>query len=73
MPLLATGGGVLRRLTGSTNTARNTMVNPVEEQKRQDRLDAWYKQDGRGSKKHPMHSLYTGLADKYMNKDDDNA
>jgi hypothetical protein len=49
------------------------MVNPVEEQKRQDRLDAWYKQDGRGSKKHPMHSLYTGLADKYMDKGDDNA
>jgi hypothetical protein len=49
------------------------MVNPVEEQTRQDRLDAWYKQDGRGSKKHPMHSLYTGLADKYMDKGDDNA
>lgn len=73
MPLPAMGGDAPRRLTGSTNIARNTMVNPVEEQKRQDRLDAWYKKDGRGSKKHPMHSLYTGLADKYMNKEQGDA
>ena len=48
------------------------MVNPVEEQKRQDQLDAWYKQDGRDDESHPMHSLYTGLADKYMNKEHGN-
>ena len=66
------GGGALKRPTGSTNTAHNTMVNSAEEQKRQDNLEAWYKKDGRGSKKHPMHSLYTGLADKYMNKEQDN-
>jgi len=48
------------------------MVNPVEEQKRQDQLDAWYKQDGRDDKSHPMHALYTGLADKYMNKEQGN-
>lgn len=45
------------------------MVNPVEEQKRQDQLDAWYKEDGRDDESHPMHSLYTGLADKYMKKE----
>ena len=45
------------------------MVNPVEEQKRQDQLDAWYKEDGREDKDHPMHALYTGLADKYMKKE----
>lgn len=50
-----------------------TMVDPIEEQKRQDRLDEWYKKDGRDSKDHPMRCLYTGLADKYMNKDQKNA
>lgn len=69
MPLPATGGGALRLLTGSTNTTHSTMVNPVEEQKRQDQLEAWYKQDGRESKDHPMHAVYTGLADKYMKKE----
>lgn len=66
-------GDALRLLTGSTNIARNTMINPVEEQKRQDRLESWYEQDGRNEKNHPLHCLYTGLADKYMNKGDDNA
>jgi len=42
------------------------MVNPIEEQRRQDRLDAWYEQDGRNDKSHPLHALYTNLADKYM-------
>lgn len=37
---------------------------------RQKRLNDWYKMDGRDSKDHPMHSLYTGLAEKYMNKED---
>jgi hypothetical protein len=45
------------------------MVNPIEEQKRQDRLEAWYENDGRNDKNHPMYSLYTGLAAKYMNKE----
>jgi len=66
------GGGVPKLLTGSTNIAHNTMINHVEEQQKQERLDSWYKQDGRGSKKHPMHALYTGLADKYMNKEQGN-
>lgn len=73
MPLPVTGGGALRRLTGSTNIAHSTMVNPVEEQKRQDRLESWYEQDGRSDKSHAMHSLYTGLADKYMNKEQGDA
>lgn len=49
------------------------MVNPVEEQKRQDRLESWYEQDGRNEKTHPLHCLYTGLADKYMNKEQSDA
>jgi hypothetical protein len=49
------------------------MVNPFEEQKRQDRLEGWYKKDGRHDKSHPMYSLYTGLAEKYMNKEQENA
>jgi len=71
-PLLATGGGALKLLTGSTNTAPNTMVNPFEEQGRQDRLESWYEQDGRNDRSHPMYALYTGLADKYMNKEQGN-
>jgi len=46
------------------------MVNPVEEQKRQDRLEAWYKQDGREDKNHPLYALYTGLAHKYSGNED---
>ena len=49
------------------------MVNPIEEQLRQDRLEAWYKEDGRDDKAHPMHALYTGLADKYMSKEQGDA
>jgi len=49
------------------------MVNPIEEQKRQDRLEAWYEKDGRNDKNHPMYALYTGLADKYMNKEQGDA
>jgi hypothetical protein len=67
------GGGALKLLIGSANIARNTMVNHVEQQQRQERLEDWYKKDGRGSKRHPMHSLYTGLAEKYMNKEQENA
>jgi hypothetical protein len=49
------------------------MVNPIEEQKRQDRLDSWYEKDGRDDKSHSLHSLYTGLASKYMNQEQANA
>lgn len=39
--------------------------NPIEQQARQDQLDAWYEADGRHAKDHPMHAHYTGLAEKY--------
>jgi hypothetical protein len=35
---------------------------PIEQQKRQDLLDAAYMADGRDGE-NPMHSLYTGLAE----------
>lgn len=38
---------------------------PIEQQAVQDRLDAWYEQDGRHEPSHPMHCLYTGLAEQY--------
>lgn len=48
-----------------------TMSNYVSEQlERQKRLNKWYELDGRHDKDHPMHSLYTGLAEKYTNKED---
>ena len=65
-------GGALKLLTGSKNCLLVDMVDPIEEQKRQDRLDSWYEQDGRNEKDHPLHSLYTGLAEKYMNKEEAN-
>ena len=36
--------------------------NPTEQQARQDHLDALYLADGRDNPDHPMHALYTGLA-----------
>jgi hypothetical protein len=48
------------------------MVNPIEEQKRQDRLERWYEKDGRTEKSHPFYSLYTGLAEKYKNEEQEN-
>lgn len=38
--------------------------NPIEQQAVQDQLDAWYEQDGRHDPAHPMHALYTGLAEQ---------
>jgi hypothetical protein len=38
----------------------------VADQATQDRLDAWYKEDGREDPTHPMYSLYTGLAEKFQ-------
>jgi hypothetical protein len=34
---------------------------PVEQQLRQEHLDALYEADGRHDPKHPKHALYTGL------------
>jgi hypothetical protein len=39
--------------------------NPIEQQKIQDRLEAWYVEDGRDNPEHPLHSFYTGLAEKF--------
>lgn len=36
-------------------------INHKEQQQRQDFLEALYLADGRASKDHPMHGLYTGL------------
>ena len=72
MLLPFTAGGAPRPLTGSRNCLLIDMVDPIEEQKRQDRLESWYEQDGRNEKDHPLHSLYTGLAEKYMNKEEAN-
>jgi|GEM_PF-4205000 len=44
--------------------------NPVEQQAIQDRLDAWYKEDGRHDPRHPAHATYTGLAAKYAQRSD---
>lgn len=46
-----------------------TMVDRIEEQKRQKRLEDWYEKDGRADKDHPLHALYTGLAEKYNNEE----
>ncbi len=39
--------------------------NPVEQTLRQQVLDDWYRRDGRDEPSHPLHSVYTGLAEKY--------
>ena len=67
------GGGVLRPHAGSKNTAHTEMViDPIEENKKQERLEGWFLQDGRDKKEHEFYMLYTGLADKYMNKEGEN-
>lgn len=38
---------------------------PSEQQARQDALDALYLEDGRDRHDHPLHGLYTGLAQQY--------
>lgn len=45
----------------------NPDCNPVEQQARQDELDARYLEDGRDNPAHPFHALYTGL---YNNSND---
>jgi len=47
-----------------------TMSEAIEQMDRQKRLNEWYEKDGRHDKSHPFHSLYTGLAEKYMNKEE---
>lgn len=43
----------------------NSECNPIEQQKVQERLESWYLKDGRDNPEHPLHSVYTGLAEKY--------
>ncbi len=43
----------------------NPNCNPIEQQKVQDRLERWYFEDGRDNPEHPLHSVYTGLAEKF--------
>ena len=38
-----------------------TDCNPIEQQARQDQLEALYEADGRHDPAHPLHSTYTGL------------
>lgn len=45
----------------SQQVVKAAWENVVEDQRRADFLDFLYEQDGRGSKDHPLHSLYTGL------------
>lgn len=71
MPLPVMGGGALRPHAGSRNTALiDMLIDPIEENKKQERLDGWFLQDGRDKKGHEFYMLYTGLADKYMNKEE---
>lgn len=43
--------------------------NPIEQQARQDQLDALYEADGRHDPAHPDHATYTGLAAKYAQQE----
>lgn len=47
----------------------NPDCNPIEQQARQDRLEAAYQASGRADKSHPKHSLFTGLL---TDQNDDN-
>lgn len=46
------------------------MVDYIEENKRQERLEALYIKDGRTDPAHPFHALYTGLHQQALNNDD---
>lgn len=41
---------------------------PIEQNQRQDLLEAWYEADGRHDRSHPQHGLYTGLAEQYRDQ-----
>lgn len=48
------------------SVSTNAMAcDPTEQQARQDVLDALYLLDGRDRPDHPMHAVYTGLAQQY--------
>lgn len=47
----------------------NTDCDPVIQQQVQDRLDRMYELDGRSDPTHPMHCLYTGLAEKFAGEE----
>lgn len=50
-------------MTKTTEQIRKDAVADVlQQQARQDELDAMYFADGRGETMHKLHSLYTGLA-----------
>ncbi len=38
---------------------------PIEQQAIQDQMELWYETDGRHDLNHPLHGLYTGLAETY--------
>jgi hypothetical protein len=64
------GGGAPRPHAGSRNTALiDMLIDPIEENKKQERLDGWFLQDGRDKKGHEFYMLYTGLAHKYMKQE----
>lgn len=42
------------------------LCDPLEQQARQDALDDLYERDGRDRHDHPLHGLYTGLAQQYL-------
>lgn len=49
----------------------NPDCNPVEQQLRQDALDALYLKDGRDDKNHPHHATYTNLFQSYAAESND--
>jgi hypothetical protein len=70
VPLPVMGGGAPRPHAGSRNTALiDMLIDPIEENKKQERLDGWFLQDGRDKKGHEFYMLYTGLAHKYMKQE----
>lgn len=70
MPPPAMAGDAPRLRTGSKNSALiDMLIDPIEENKKQERLDGWFLQDGRDKKGHEFYMLYTGLADKYRNEE----
>tara|TARA_Y100001973_G_scaffold46219_1_gene68910 strand:+ start:342 stop:524 length:183 start_codon:yes stop_codon:yes gene_type:complete len=39
-----------------------------EDEKRMKLLNIWYLEDGRNNPDHPQHGVFTGLAEKYKNR-----
>ena len=42
---------------------------PIEQDAIQAQLEAWYEADGRHDPNHPMHALYTGLAEQFRQQE----